>query len=244
MAKINNDTTVSLYAKRISATKKYVSNLKSEIPVGGEVLKPAGVLNAFQDCLDKRTAVTVTQSAYKSALADRVESDERFRVTDEAMKGWVLNRFGVGSTEAIEFGYSARKAPTVSAADRATAVLLNQATRKARGTIGKREKLKIKGTLDVPTAPAAPAIVSAPAAVASAVATPTVAAVVNAPATAPVVVTGSAPVAAPVVTPVAAPVVAPVATPVVAPVAAPVVAPVAAPVVAPVVNAPAAGGNA
>ncbi len=236
MSKINNDTTVTLYAKRIGAMKKYVSNQKSEIPVGGEVLKPSGVLQAFQDCLDVRTAVSVTHAAYKSALADRVEADERFRVTDEAMKGWVLNRFGVGSTEAIEFGYSVRKAPAVSAADRATAVLLNQATRKARGTMGKREKLKIKGTLDVPTAPAAPAIVSAPAAATSATAAPTAGAAVHAPVAAPAVMTGSAPA---VVTGSA-----PVAAPVITAVAAPVVAPIAAPVAAPVVNAPAAGGSA
>jgi hypothetical protein len=231
MANTSNSSTVTVYAKRIGAMKKYVSSVKGEIPVGGQVLKPAGVLDAFQDCLDKRTAVAVTHAAYKAALAERVESDQRFRVTDEAMKGWVLNRFGVDSPEAIEFGYSVRKAPTMSVADRANALLLMKATRKARGTMGKREKLKIKGTLDVPTEPAAPAVVTTPLAVAPVVAAPAVAPVVNVPVAtaAPIVIPSPALVAAPVVAPVAA---------------APVVTPVATPVVVPVVNAPASGGAA
>ena len=67
-------------------------------------------------------------------------------------------------TEAHDFGYSARKVASTSAATKANAVLLNLATRKARGTMGKKEKLKIKGTLVIPTeaAHAPPPIVSPP----------------------------------------------------------------------------------
>jgi hypothetical protein len=161
MANASNSETVSTYTKRIDAMKKHLKGATVRIPVGGKILKPAGVLDAFQDCLDKRTGVAVAKAAYAAAMVERDLADQRFRVTDEAMKGWVLNMFGVGSTEAEEFGYAPRKAPQMSAEDRANAVLLNQATRKARGTMGKREKLKIKGTLDVQTEPADP-VVAAP----------------------------------------------------------------------------------
>jgi hypothetical protein len=68
------------------------------------------------------------------------------------MKSWILQLFGDGSTEATEFGYAARKKPEISAEDRAKAVELRRATRDARGTMGKKEKLKIRGV--VPSVPA------------------------------------------------------------------------------------------
>lgn len=194
--KASNATVVTNNQKRILALKKYVTNSKTEIPISGEVLKPAQVISVFQDSLDTRAAVTATQAAYKSALADRVDAESKRQATDEALKAWVLNRFGADSAEAHEFGYSARKVPVLSAAERANAVLLNHATRLARGTMGKKAKLKIKGTLVAPTAPAAPASVPAPAAVAPVTAAPAVKPAVNAPVAAPI---AAAPAAAPVI---------------------------------------------
>ncbi|MGO8997114.1 MAG: hypothetical protein ACLQVI_27680 [Polyangiaceae bacterium] len=138
--KISNDTVITNNQKRILALKKYVTNSKTEIPISGEVLKPAQVIAVFQNSLDTRAAVTATQAGYKSALAARTTAETKRQATDDSLKAWVLNRFGANSTEAHEFGYSARKTPVVSAADRANAVLLNQATREARGTMGKRQK--------------------------------------------------------------------------------------------------------
>jgi hypothetical protein len=173
--KINNSTIVTNNTKRISAMKKYVTS-KTEIPIGGAVLKPAQIIAVFQNSLDKRAAVTATQAEYRSAVAERVEAESTLQATDDSLKQWVLNRFGANSAEAIEFGYSARRTPAVSAAVRATAVQLNKATRLARGTIRKQDKLKIKGTLVAPTAPAAPANDAAPAANAPGVVPP-----INAP---------------------------------------------------------------
>ena len=166
--KIRNDTVVTNNNKRIAALKKYVTSSKTEIPIGGAKLKPADVIAVFQDSLDTRAAVTATQGSYKEALASRASAEQKRAVTDESLKQWVLNWFGVSSAEAHEFGYAARKVPDVSAATRANAVLLNHATREARGTKGPKAKLKIKGTLVVPTAPAPPADVAAPVAAVSA----------------------------------------------------------------------------
>ena len=154
--KVSNATVVTNNTKRILALNKHVTGKKPEIPIGGRVLKPAQVTAVFQDSLDKRAAITAALAAYKAALAAGVEAEANRRVAEAALKAWVLNRFGADSTEAHEFGYTARKTAVLSAVDRANAVLLNQATRKARGTMGKKEKLKIKGTLSAPTTPAVP----------------------------------------------------------------------------------------
>jgi hypothetical protein len=178
-AKNSNDAISNQNTRRIEALQKYVTSAKTEIPVGGAVLKPADVIAVFQDDTDNRKEVTATRAAYGAAVATRDASELKRQVTDEALKGWVLNRFGETSTEAKEFGYAPRKRATVTAEKRANAVKLNLATREARGTVGKKQKLAIKGSLDTATAPAVatpaattavPTTVTAPAAVPAATA--------------------------------------------------------------------------
>jgi hypothetical protein len=70
-------------------------------------------------------------------------------VTDRALKGWVNSQFGVGSTQAIAFGFPAPKKPVRSPAAKVKAVAQGKATRTARHTMGPKAKLAIKGT--VPT---------------------------------------------------------------------------------------------
>ena len=182
----NNDATVNQNTKRIEAMQKYVTNAKTEIPIGGAVLKPADVIGIFQDDTDNRKEVAVTKAAYGSAVAKRTASELKRQVADEALKGWVLNRFGETSTEAKEFGYAPRKRAAVTAEKRANAVKLNEATRQARGTVGKKQKLAIKGTL--PAAPPA----AAPPPVTAAVGTPTVAAPAASPVAASAATNGAA----------------------------------------------------
>lgn len=149
-AKNSNNAIVTNSNKRISAMKKYVTNAKTEIPIAGQVLKPAEVISVFQDDLDNRAAVVTTKAAYGAAVVARTESSQTCQVTDDALKAWVLNRFGATSAEAKEFGYAPRKKPTMSAQERAEAVEANQATRKARGTMPRKEKEKSRGRRSPP----------------------------------------------------------------------------------------------
>ncbi len=111
-ASTNNDTTIDLYEQRIAAMKDHVCGARYQIPVTGQVLTPARVVRTLEDCLRRRTAVADALAAYKAALAERDEGDARFRGVDDALKNWVLNTFGAGSTEAKAFGYEPRKMPT------------------------------------------------------------------------------------------------------------------------------------
>ncbi len=52
-SKISNSTIVTNNTKRIAALKKYVTSSKTEIPIGGAVLKPADVVAVFQDSLGR-----------------------------------------------------------------------------------------------------------------------------------------------------------------------------------------------
>jgi hypothetical protein len=158
---ISHDTLVSNDMLRIAALRKYVTDPKLQIPSGDGLLTPSEILAQFQTSLDQHAAVNAARAAYKAALAARDAMAAKHRVFDEALKYWVLFSFGPESTQAREFGYALRKPPQMTAEARALAVARNKATREKRGTMGKRERLKIKGTLPAP--PDAPDPESSPA---------------------------------------------------------------------------------
>jgi hypothetical protein len=152
-----NDTIVREDNQRITAIHKYITNPAVEIPIAGRMVVPAVIVAAFQRSVDTRSAVLATHSAYKAALVDRTSAEEDRKTFDEGLKAYVLQRFGAKSVEAGEFGYAAKKASEKSAATKAHAVAANLATRKARGTKGKKEKLKIKGVVPETEAETTPA---------------------------------------------------------------------------------------
>ncbi len=154
----NNNAIVTIISKRVGAVQKYLKADKVEIPVQGNLLKPAALLKLYQSSLDARAAVAAGHATYQGALKARDEAEATRLAADESLKAWVLARFGAGSTEASGFGFVPRKQPAVSGREtRAAAVVQNKATREARGTVGKKAKLKIKGVVPTSTAPAAPA---------------------------------------------------------------------------------------
>jgi hypothetical protein len=75
-----------------------------------------------------------------------------------AFKSFVASKYGVtqnaGETLA-DFGYTPRKARTKTVATKNAAVAKALATRQARGTMGPRAKLLVKGTVATPPAPVA-----------------------------------------------------------------------------------------
>jgi hypothetical protein len=153
---INNAYVVSLSSTRIAGIKKYITNGKTEIPVAGQVMKPADVIKVFQASLDTRAFVKTKKAELKAALKERDDAEVARVATDDALKGWVTNRFGVDSTEAHEIGYAPKKVAEKSVETKATAIVRGKATREARHTLGPKQKAKIKGTTVVLTASADP----------------------------------------------------------------------------------------
>jgi hypothetical protein len=172
MANGNNAVIVKTLTARINAIDTYLKNANVEIPIDGALVAPAALTATYQASLAARTEVANAYAAYKGALAKRKVAETARLATDEGLKGWVLNRFGDGSTEATAFEFEARKKPVVSAETRAHAVAQNKATREARGTKGKKQKLKIKGVVPTDAAPADAAAPTPPANAAPAAAPP------------------------------------------------------------------------
>ena len=158
----NNARIVAMCGQRLLALKKHVKT-KTAIKAGGEQTKPADLLAIYQAAIDTRNALVPSRAAFGQALAARDRAEVTRQATDKKLKAWVVNEFGADSQEAQEFGFLPPKVGAKSADTKALAVNKVQATRVARGTKGKRQKEKIKGTLVAPAAPADPAT-TAPAA--------------------------------------------------------------------------------
>ena len=160
--KQNNASIVATCNQRLKGLALYVKT-KTVMPINGQQMKPAEVIGAYQACIDTRSELVTHRAAFDKALAARDTAEETRVALDKGLRAWITGTFGANSQEAQEFGFLPSKIGTKSAATKAKAVEQTLATREARGTMGKRQKEKIKGVITTPAAPAVPAI-TAPAA--------------------------------------------------------------------------------
>jgi hypothetical protein len=142
----NNANISDLLNKRIAGIKKYLTKASTEIWMNGKECHPADILEFFQTDLDARAAVDAAHAAVKTAITARKTADANRRSADDALKAWFTNRFGVHSAEAQELGYSPPKPKTKDVKTKAAAIQKSAATRAARHTMGKVQKLDISGT--------------------------------------------------------------------------------------------------
>jgi hypothetical protein len=142
----NNATVVETCTRRIRAMGAYVDR-GATMGINGRKHAHAQVVTVYQRCLDARAKVANLRAQLAEAL-DEVGETEVARVeADGALKAWVRAEFGVESAEANDFGFPAPKKPVMTAEQKMLAVERGRATKKARGTLGKRQREEIRGTI-------------------------------------------------------------------------------------------------
>ena len=113
--------------------------------MNGEAQKASDVIGIYQSVLDTQAALTKSRAQVAADLAAHRDAEATREAIEFPLKNWVLNTLGADSNAAREIGYSAPKKAKKSPEDVASAVKLAKATRVPRGTVGKKQKLKIKG---------------------------------------------------------------------------------------------------
>jgi hypothetical protein len=162
-----NAEVVDTCTQRLKALKSYVPGAKAMIAINGKQTKVSDVIATYQACLEARATIATQRADLKATLVSRAAAEASRRATDKALKAWVINQFGADSKEAHDFGFPPPKAPVKSVGTKAQALVRSEATRKARHTMGKRQKQGVKGTkvvLDVPADPATTVQAAPPAA--------------------------------------------------------------------------------
>jgi hypothetical protein len=162
MTKINPNSEsemTTMCTKRINALKALPP--ATVITIAGKTYTvPASIL-VYQGSIDAHTKANAARAAFTAAVAERKDIDEKCRAFDVGMRAFAATMFTPDSPEGQEFGLKKRTVK-VKVETKALAAEKGRATRKARNTMGPKEKLKVKGTLPASTAPAEPAVVSNP----------------------------------------------------------------------------------
>ena len=143
----SNATVIDKCTQRLQALKSYVTP-KAQIAINGVVHKATDVIEIYQRSLDTRAACSTKRAEMKAALSDRAAAEAQRREADRALKAYVVNQFGVSSQEAMNFGFPPPKTAARSVDSKALAVARAKATRKARHTMGRKQKEQIKGTVE------------------------------------------------------------------------------------------------
>jgi hypothetical protein len=124
------------------------------ITLDGQSYKAKELLTMLQDHVDAVSAADVVKTKWQTAVGVATAKGSSVAGILPALRRHVLGTYGADSQAMKDFGFTA-KVGKATAEVVAAAVQKRAATRKARGTMGKRQKAKIKG--DVTPAIAAPA---------------------------------------------------------------------------------------
>jgi hypothetical protein len=168
MSSPNRTNTQAHDGQIIAGITKNLQNAQTPLALGGQSFTPASLIALFQSRIDAANQV----AAAKAQWVDLGKKYATLNVTADlvarALKQYVMNVYGATSPVLADFGFTAAKRTPLSVAEQTQAIAKRRATRKARNTLGKKQKAAIKGdvtgvTVTPVTAPTTPAPVASPA---------------------------------------------------------------------------------
>lgn len=112
-----------------------------------QVFTPVTLAARIQQRIDANLAIGVAKAAWLKAISDYEAID---RVTDIIVRDFrqvVIGAFGEDSDKLAHYGFVPDRKPVWSEETKALAAERRRATRKARGTMGPKAKLAVKGAV-------------------------------------------------------------------------------------------------
>jgi hypothetical protein len=121
--------------------------------LASQTFTPQSLEVAVQRRIALANGILTAKAAWEQAIADYETSDaETTRIVSD-LRHLVIAAFGPDSEKLATFGFVPPKVPTLTPEQRALAVKRAKATRKARNTMGKKQKALIKGEVPPPAQP-------------------------------------------------------------------------------------------
>jgi hypothetical protein len=169
---------ISIYQQAIDGVTQYLSN--RTMPLNGKALTSKAVIALLQAQIDALRASTAAHTAWIQAVAkERASEQSSSAPLLAALRHYVAAVFGTTSDEYLAFGFQPPKPRGVKSPQaKVISAVKSRATRKARNTLGSKQRLGVTGTvpseitLSVGNAPAsALGVVPAPGGVTAAPAT-------------------------------------------------------------------------
>ncbi len=145
----------------IVGIKKDLQNVPS-VPLAGSAYTTATVEQLIQSRIDAANTVANAKAQWLEAVAAYRSLNTKVTPLVRALRQYLVNVYGPDSTVLVDFGFTSSKRKVQTSEELVAKAEKAAATRKARGTMGKKQKSKIKGTVAT-TAPATPPSATAPA---------------------------------------------------------------------------------
>ena len=125
--------------KLIDGVLQHLASLPA-MPVGSQMMTPADIVKLLQDRIGNGKAALKAESDQAAAVkAERDELAKTATVVSSFIR-MVSGMFSASPDTLAAFGLKPRKVTPLTAEKKAAAVAKQKATRKARGTLGKKQK--------------------------------------------------------------------------------------------------------
>jgi hypothetical protein len=141
----NSNKEADLATAMIAGTQKHFSSVP-QLTFGEGTLTPAQVEAQLQALATLRSDVNAARIVMEAKLSAERAKSPALRAFLRDYVSFVMATFGKSPETLADFGLKPRKAPKPLTAEQAAAKAAKaKATRKARGTVGKKKKLATKG---------------------------------------------------------------------------------------------------
>ena len=149
----SKSTVIDRDRKAIAGVQKHYGSAPT-IVLDGIAVAPTAVVKVFQDQINAADATAAAKTAYELAVAAEKAAMDKANGMFLALKARAFSDFKTSPDTLVDFGLALPKRTPPSPATKAAAADKLRATRKARHTMGTKQKAAIKG--QVPAAPPKP----------------------------------------------------------------------------------------
>jgi hypothetical protein len=141
---------------RVGADARVIEGIDEEfqslpyILAGATQFTPSSLKAFIQRRIDAAEKVRVARAAWIAASKEYEDIHAEVSAVVADVKQAAMCAFGKNSPKLASFGFEPPKKPTLTEEKKLVAVQKRRATRIARGTMGRKAKLAIKGTVPAP----------------------------------------------------------------------------------------------
>jgi hypothetical protein len=137
---------LALMQALISGLQKHSPN--GQFTLGGAPYTTASLVQLFTSLVNAITAVTAAQASTKEVVATMYAVAAKVGPVFLALKSNLLNTYGTSTSTLADFGLEPQKARAPRTSEqKAASAAKAEATRIARGTTSKKQKLTVKGNV-------------------------------------------------------------------------------------------------
>ncbi len=140
----NKANTLAQVQALVAGTQKYFPN--GSFTLGNTAYTTASIVQALTSLEDAVTAVNTVQASARDAVSARRAAEAKVAPLLRDCRNFLRTTFGTAAAPLVDFGMPPPKARTpLGSEQRLAATAKMRATRLARGTTSKKQKLAIKG---------------------------------------------------------------------------------------------------